>query len=431
MQRILRSSMLYSALSSETREQHQVLLKVCPPHLAQLFAIGRSGSDDQLEWWTPLGGQAKPYSALPDEQQKQLLKVFEQRKKSLAELAGHLEQQGQVAPAQTLRRLLSEIDVSKLYSIDNQPVLVEYYPAVEAKVIPPVAAASTAALATGTAAVAVAPRVLKKRALWPWLLLLLLLLGLALLAWWQLLYKDVSFLNAVKLFTERGSRIENYACANQQTKSKPDFVTVFDTSGSMTLNINASAADEEWLLDIGGLYEHDNRDPRRLRVLSSPTREEVAKQAYGHMLANLHPDIDTRLITFAGCGSVIDHGVHNHQQRPQLLERLTQSKAEDGTPLAESLRVAASQVDGVNTDAMIILFIDGEDGCGDNVCALAGQLAAEKPRLQINVVDVSGNGLSSCAARLTNGRIYSSQDAEQINALFLEAAEEFTATACE
>ena len=429
MQRILRSSMLYSALSSETREQHQVLLKVCPPHLAQLFAIGRSGSDDQLEWWTPLGGQAKPYSALPDEQQKQLLKVFEQRKKSLTELAGHLEQQGQVAPAQTLRRLLSEIDVSKLYSIDNQPVLVEYYPAVEAKVIPPVAVASTAALAAG-ATVATAPRVLKKRALWPWLLLLLLL-GLALLAWWQLLYKDVSFLNAIKLFTERGSRIENYACANQQTKSKPDFVTVFDTSGSMTLNINASAADEEWLLDIGGLYDHNNRDPRRLRVLSSPTREEVAKQAYGHMLTSLHPDIDTRLITFAGCGSVIDHGVHNHQQRSQLLERLTQSKAEDGTPLAQSLRVAASQVDGVNTDAMIILFIDGEDGCGENVCALAGQLAAEKPRLQINVVDVSGNGLSSCAARLTNGRIYSSQDAEQINAVFLEAAEEFTAAACQ
>ena len=429
MQRILRSSMLYSALSSETREQHQVLLKVCPPHLAQLFAIGRSGSDDQLEWWTPLGGQAKPYSALPDEQQKQLLKVFEQRKKSLTELAGHLEQQGQVAPAQTLRRLLSEIDVSKLYSIDNQPVLVEYYPAVEAKVIPPVAVASTAALAAG-ATVATAPRVLKKRALWPWLLLLLLL-GLALLAWWQLLYKDVSFLNAIKLFTERGSRIENYACANQQTKSKPDFVTVFDTSGSMTLNINASAADEEWLLDIGGLYDHNNRDPRRLRVLSSPTREEVAKQAYGHMLTSLHPDIDTRLITFAGCGSVIDHGVHNHQQRSQLLERLTQSKAEDGTPLAQSLRVAASQVDGVNTDAMIILFIDGEDGCGENVCALAGQLAAEKPRLQINVVDVSGNGLSSCAARLTNGRIYSSQDTEQINAVFLEAAEEFTAAACQ
>ncbi len=431
MQRILRSSMLYSALSSETREQHQVLLKVCPPHLAQLFAIGRSGSDDQLEWWTPLGGQAKPYSALPDEPQKQLLKVFEQRQKSLAELADHLEQRGQTAPAQTLRRLLSEIDVSKLYSIDNQPVLVEYYPAVETKVIPPVAVASAAAVATGTtAAVAAAPRVLKKRALWPWLLLLLLL-GLALLVWWQLLYKDVSFLNAVKLFTERGSRIESYACAKQQSKSKPDFVTVFDTSGSMTLNINASAADEEWLLDIGGLYEHDNRDPRRLRVLSSPTREEVAKQAYGHMLANLHPDIDTRLITFAGCGSVIDHGMHNHQQRPQLLERLLQSKAEDGTPLAESLRVAASQVDGVNKDAMIILFIDGEDGCGENVCALAGQLATEKPRLQINVVDVSGNGLSSCAARLTNGRIYSSQDAEQINAVFLEAAEEFTAAACE
>lgn len=110
---------------------------------------------------------------------------------------------------------------------------------------------------------------------------------------------------------------------------------------------------------------------------------------------------------------------------------LINTPADQGTPLAASLRHAAARVDGVDKEAIIILFIDGEDGCGENVCALSRQIAQQQPRLKINVVDVSGNGLSSCAAELTGGRIYSSQDITQIDDFFVQAAAELANSNCE
>ena len=110
---------------------------------------------------------------------------------------------------------------------------------------------------------------------------------------------------------------------------------------------------------------------------------------------------------------------------------LINTPADQGTPLAASLRHAAARVDGVDKEAIIILFIDGEDGCGENVCALSRKIAQQQPRLKINVVDVSGNGLSSCAAELTGGRIYSSQDIAQIDDFFVQAAAELANSNCE
>lgn len=417
MQRIIRSASLYSALSSDAHKQSETLLKHCPPHVSSLFASSRKGSDGVLEWWSPLGGQAIPFAELTEIQQQTLLKVLEQRKKSFENLAQQLDHTDQSDTAQTLRTLLIETDFSRLYSIDNQPVIIDWHIPQEKKVITP-ALNSTAA-----------PFVAKKRRLWPWFLLLLLftLLGFFLCWFWS--YKKPVPAHIASFPEESSSRIKNYTCSKDEARVVPDFVTVFDTSGSMTLNINATAADEEWWLYRNVLGSSD--PDRLLRIQNQPTREEVSKHAYIEMVASLHPDIDTRLITFNGCNAVVDHGLYSHKQRPDLIQTLLETQANDGTPLTASLRLAASRVDGVNKDAMIILFIDGEDGCGDDVCELSAELAQTKPRLQINVVDVSGNGLSSCAAEVTNGRLYSSQDTEQISSLLIQAAEEFSDQQCD
>ncbi len=492
MQRILRSTTLYSTLSSDACEQNEVLLKVCPPHLSNVFAVSRCGADGQLEWWSPLGGHAQPYATLTSDQQAQLLKILEQRKKSLSELADHLEKNTQTDAALSIRKLLQETDFNQLYSIDNQPVVFDWHIPVPFKeeISAPALVNNAALHAQGLGLTATGvPIAVKKRKLWPWLLLLLLLLALGLLAWWLWMYNSAAELSteqqteqnnphieqpADNLLVDSGEpveitptaetsaeivkavvedaqannskpaekitqkqpspkkgRIENYACSDNAATKKPDFVTVFDTSGSMRINIHASLADEKWLISRGSLYDDQDFHPRRLIALSPPSREQVAKDAYAQMLTNLHPNIDTRLITFDGtCGPAIDHGLFSRKQRPQLIERLAEVPAYGATPLAASLRQAASQVDGVDKDAMIILFIDGEDGCGEDVCAVSEQLAVLKPRLQINVVDISGNGLSSCAAQATNGRIYSSKDIEQINNLFKQAAEEFSEHQC-
>jgi len=417
MQRIVRSSETYSSLDSRIHNCNQILNEVCPPHLAQLFAVCRQGSDGLVEWWSPLGGQAIPLAALSSDQQARLLKIFEQRKESLAEIAAELDGSGQAEAAQQIRERLTESDLSHLYSIDNHPVVVNWH-----------RSAVKQAVAT-----AVPVDAAKKRRWWPWLLLLLLLLLAAVLAlfwYWQKggLNSQPASTPPAETIESIPASIDSYACRPQTGQPIPELVTVFDTSGSMTLNIHATAEDEYlWLRrDVPGVMDLDHL----MRIMSEPTREQVAKRAYAEMLASLHPDIATRLITFQGCETVVDHGLYDASQRSLLMQTLQGIAADYGTPLTASLRHAAASVDGVNADAVIILFIDGEDGCGEDVCALSEQLAQSQPRLKVNVVDVSGNGLSHCVAQATGGRIYSTQDIAQISEVFVQAVAELADGEC-
>lgn len=423
MQRIVRTDVLFATLNSSARKVNSELNRACPPHLANMFATLREGSDGHMEWWTPLGGQAITLADLEAEQKAQFLALLEQRKQSILAFAEHLDGEQDHESANAIRWIMRDTDFTKVYSVDNQPVIVGWHryivekPAAAPKIpVAPIAPAATTAA-------------LKKRRLWPWLILLLLLLAAALLAWWWWQSKAPLFSNEAVATADNSGRLTRYACSANENQAVPDFVTVFDTSGSMNLNINATAADEEWW--FGRQVEGEIDFARQTRIFSAPTREDVAKQAYGQMLSNLHPDIDTRLVTFNGCAALVDHGVFTAKQRPELMATLNNTPADQGTPLAASLRHAAARVDGVDKDAIIILFIDGEDGCGENVCALSRQIAQQQPRLKINVVDVSGNGLSSCAAELTGGRIYSSQDIAQIDDFFVQAAAELANSSCE
>ena len=409
--------------------------QITPPNLAALFAASGGCEDGGRDWWSSLGGEPIPFNELTAEQQQELLIIVEQSKTAFASLVKQLEDDGKTDDAQIVRKILtqSHYSHSKLYSINQQPVFVQWH--WNSEPIPEPVSASHLAVddaAGAMAASAVSAVTVKKPQRWPWiLLLLLLLLALGLGAWWLLHNKNPDVAHDLTSSASPRGPIADYACSDKSSVSIPDFVTIFDTSGSMTLNIEASAEDEQWLLENETLYDHRNRDPKRLNMLKAPTREQVAKQAYSSMLAQIHPDISTRLLTFNGCENVVDHGLYSHQQRTDLIQTLEHTPSYAGTPLAASLRLAASQVDGVTKDAMIILFIDGEDGCGDNVCTLSAELAQAKPRLQINVMDVSGNGLSSCAAELTGGRLYSSQDVDEINSLFTQLAAPFNNQPCD
>ena len=67
------------------------------------------------------------------------------------------------------------------------------------------------------------------------------------------------------------------------------------------------------------------------------------------------------------------------------------SEEDSGTPLYSGLQQAAAMVDGKNRDAFILIISDGEDNCqSGDVCSLARQIAKQKPRLRINVVDIGG-----------------------------------------
>ena len=55
---------------------------------------------------------------------------------------------------------------------------------------------------------------------------------------------------------------------------------------------------------------------------------------------------------------------------------------------------------------------------------MAQQLAAAKPRLKINVVDILGTGAGNCVAAATKGRVFTANNADQLVRMLGKAASE-------
>ncbi|MWV14928.1 VWA domain-containing protein [Pseudomonas sp. L-22-4S-12] len=381
-----------------------------PPSVANLYAIPRQGSGGVLEWWSELTGQPLRYHELKPAEQQALLDKYRQRQESVTHLADALQARGQGNEALALRSLVGSPDLNNLYSLNGAPLVVRW------GLAPRVAATPTPA---PTAAPVPAPP--RRLNLWPWLLgplLLALLLGLL---WWLWTSRAYWF----GLFQR--PEIVSYACQKDPQALPPEFAVVLDTSGSMNVNMDISKADEEWFMEIGQDLPEDN--PRRQRLTSGLTRLDVAKQSFASMVGNLHGDIDMRLITFAGCDAQVDHGIFGQAQRPALVGGISALRARGGTPLASSLEEASSLVDGRERDAVIVMFIDGADGCEKDVCSVSKRIAREQPRLRVNVVNISDSDGSDCIADNTGGRVYAADNAEQVASMLREATEEVSQTA--
>lgn len=409
MQRVVIENYAYYAALQTLDAKVSLIVKHFPPSVASLYALPKAGANNIVEWWSPLGGQPILYASLDKSQQSLLLQKYAQRQQSLQLLIDELEKRGQAEQASTLHSLLGEPDLNNLYSINQDPVLVRWGPP------PPVEPAPVAASPVVPPSVP-APVPPRRRRLWP-LLLLPLLLALLLLAW-------------LAHWWWNSARVESYSCQPAGT-TPPEFVTIFDTSGSMSLNLQTSSEDEAWFAKfINSNDGGDEHNERIDRLLSEPKRVTVAKQAIVNMIEDLHPAIDTRLITFAGCFfNTQDHGIFTQQKRPQLLSLIRGIEVDDGTPLAANLRYAASKVDGRNNDAMIVMFVDGLDGCGGNVCAVAETIARDQPRLKVNVVNIGNDPSETCITALTGGRTYDSTNAQAITKVLAKATQEVSTKA--
>ena len=186
MQKIVSSPHLYSALTSNADVCSQTLSEFCPAPLAYLFASRRCGRDGQLEWWSPLNGPAIPFIELSVVEQQQLLKVLAQHQAALAHLAQELVNTDQSSAAQVMGQLLRDTDFSRLYSIAQQPVVIDWQTALPDDRLQPQANAPSAADSAAVVMAASAARSARSTAAvkplqrWRWLLLpLLLMLGLA------------------------------------------------------------------------------------------------------------------------------------------------------------------------------------------------------------------------------------------------------------
>ncbi|MGO2088488.1 MAG: VWA domain-containing protein [Oceanisphaera sp.] len=412
MQRVVIENYPYYAALKALDAKVALIVKHFPPSVASLYALPKAGDGDVLEWWSPLGGQPILYADLDEQQQELLLKKYSQRQQSLQLLIDELNKRGRAEQANTLQSLLGEPNLADLYSINQDPVIVRWGPPPPPPPPPPSTPKPEPAVIKPSV---VSPRIVTKvygRPRWLWPLLLLLLLGLLLgwLVYWWLNH----------------SNIDSYACSPEGT-SPPEFVTIFDTSASMWMNLQTSPDDENWYFKTGKKIPGGNERTRK--ILASPTRIVTAKKALTDMVNNLHADIDVRLISFDSCGYQPDHGVFNAKQRPALLQRIHGLKLGTGTPLAASLAYAASKVDGRNNDAVIFMFIDGQEGCGGNVCEVAETIAREQPRLKVNVLDIGNAIPSSCIAKATGGRIYDTTDIQKISTMLAKATQEVSGSA--
>lgn len=468
MQRVIRDAHATPEGMSALQAKVALIQKHFPPTAASLFAIPRMGSGEVLEWWTELGGQPTPYAELNEDAQRRLLQAYDTRQTSLEQLADELQKRGQPAVADDLRSLLGSPELDKLYSLNGEPLVVRWNQRPPRPIVPPV-----------VAPVPLAPVVPPSRRGW-WIaaaLLALLLLLLALWLWWFLHREPavVAVPPAAPMVAPVEQPVEpvpepvvepqpvaepepvpvpvpepepepvpppkpvvvapppptldNFACRKKAPNAVvPQFVVVLDTSGSMELNTKAVKADEDWFF---GNNLNKYTDPNRtMRIFEKPSRMNVAQDSLAGMINALDPKIDTRLITFAGCESTPDQGVFKFADRPRLINGIRGLVPNDGTPLADSLAKAASTVDGRNNDAVIVMFIDGEDGCQKDVCAVSRRIAQEQPRLRVNVVSIGAGGTSSqCIAKNTGGRVYSSTNAAELAKQLKLASKEVSTSA--
>jgi len=466
MQRVIRDAQATPEGMSALQAKVALIQKHFPPNVASLFAIPRMGSGDVLEWWTELGGQPTPYAELNADAQRRLLETWDVRQQSLERLADELQKRGQPSVADELRSLLGAPELDKLYSLNGEPLAVRWNQRPPRPIVPPVIP------------VVVPPVVVTSRRGW-WVaaaLLALLLLLLALWLYWFLHREPVVVVEPVVpavvpvekpvvpvvepepepvvepapepvpepepepapapvpppkpvvVAPPPAPTLDNFACRKKAPNAViPQFVVVLDTSGSMDMNIKSVKADEDWF--FGNDLNKYLDATRALAIFAKPTRMDVAKDSLAGMINGLDPKIDTRLITFEGCNSTPDQGVFKFGDRQRLINGIRGLRPNDGTPLADSLAHAASTVDGRNNDAVIVMFVDGEDNCQKDVCAVSRQIAQNQPRLRVNVVNIGMGGPSRCIAQNTGGRVYSSSDAAELGKQLKLASKEVASNA--
>lgn len=382
-----------------------IIVRHFPASIAHLYATPRTGQDGVREWWSPLEGQPQRYHDLTGEQQTTLLRVYDQRQDALRQLVGELKERGQEQEASVLRALIGPANLEHLYSVNGEPLLVRW--AQPAPVKPaPVAAAPVPA-----------PR--PRRWIWlPWFLLPLLgLLLLALALWFGWPYLQ-------RWYEQREPA--KFACMKDDQALPPEFSVVLDTSGSMLLSVAATAEDEQWFFQ--NIADPAIDQARVAEVTRAPVRIDVAKQSLKQMVDDLHPAIDTRFITFDGCRAPLDHGLFTPAQRQALISGIEGLVPNDGTALSASLDLAAKSMNGRDRDGVIVMFVDGADGCGEDVCAVAQRIAQEQPRLRVNLVNISNNSLANCIADSTGGRVYSGDNAVQVAAALKQASQEVSSS---
>jgi len=389
-------------LAGHTQLQ-RILRRHLPPSTARLYAAPKQVNGDTVEWYCDLDGQPVPFAELDPQQAASVRRVLNERLASIRYAADHLpadrDNPQQLEQARQLLREAAQLPADEhIYVLNGQPVVTAWIG------IPPPGVPTPPAPAAAPPPPPPRRRWWYWRRRWRWWWLLLLLL-IALLLWWWFCQRPMHSGVALPV-AEADLCLDESLVAPAPERAAapaPELVVVFDASGSMDYSMRP------W---FWGLF-HPPWEPRRIAA---------ARQATGIVVQSLPDDVNAGLVLLETCPAARRVGFFQAVQRGKLLELVEGIIPQGGTPLADGIANAGEMLDGVNRESVMLVVSDGGESCGGDPCAIARQLAQQKPQLKINVVDIGGTGAGNCLAQATGGQVFTANTAQELQVMTTRAA---------
>lgn len=234
--------------------------------------------------------------------------------------------------------------------------------------------------------------------------------------------------------------VKNMCPGERPKELAPELAIVFDASGSMSYSLDASdqeiraasARDEQLPAAnlLRGLMGQPLMAPSGMAsVTREPTRMTSARQAALAVVKRAPSDAGIGLVLIEQCANARSLGYFPPGRRAELTENLQRVRPVQGTPLADGVAQGGRMLNGVKRDSLMVVISDGVESCGGDPCAVAAALAKSKPRLKINVVDITGTGAGNCLAKATGGKVFTARNAGEVAAMTARAAQDVMAPA--
>ena len=175
--------------------------------------------------------------------------------------------------------------------------------------------------------------------------------------------------------------------------SKDSTIIIFDASGSM-----------------------------KKKIAGEP-KIKVAKEVMGNLMENWNKDIDVGLMVYGhrtkSCND-IEMLVPVGKPEPfKLFNAINKITPKGETPIGKSLKLAAEELNYIESPTTVILVSDGEESCDSDPCAVAKELEKSGTNFTAHIVgfDVGGKSKEKaknqlkCIAENTGGEFFEAKDA--------------------
>ncbi len=147
----------------------------------------------------------------------------------------------------------------------------------------------------------------------------------------------------------------------------------------------------------------------------------TARESLKTLLENAEDNINFGLLTYGsrkrGCNDFKLVSKPEDYDRVSLLKNIYRMNPRGRSPIAAALKKAASILPAEN--AHILLVSDGDESCGGDPCAMARELRAANPALQIDVIGFRAEKEAQleCIAENGNGAFVVADDHERLKTL--------------